>query len=207
MADVADVVSEAVEKAGTGGEGEDKDSSLNNVIAASVALIATFVALCNVKDGNIVQAMAQAQANEVNTWSLYQAKSTKQNLAESVASQLMIQRDTSSALTPEARAILDKRIADYQAEVKRYDQEKAEVKKQAEGYRKQYESLNVHDDQFDMAEAALSISIALLGVTALTKKRWLLGVGGVFALFGVVMGFAGFFGKGVHFELLAKLLG
>jgi len=37
-----------------------------------------------------------------------------------------------------------------------------------------YDRLNVHDDQFDMAEALMSIGIALFGVTALTQKRALL---------------------------------
>ena len=38
------------------------ESRLNAVIAVLVALTATFMAVCNVKDGNIVQAMEQAQA-------------------------------------------------------------------------------------------------------------------------------------------------
>jgi hypothetical protein len=39
-----------------------------------------------------------------------------------------------------------------------------------------YNTLNVHDDQFDMSEALISVGIALAGVTALTKKKWLLAV-------------------------------
>ena len=59
-----------------------------------VTLTGAFVVLCNVKDGNIVQAMAQAQANSVDAWSYYQAKSTKQHFAEGMVDQLSIQRDT-----------------------------------------------------------------------------------------------------------------
>ena len=40
------------------------------------------MAIDNVKDGNIGQAMAQAQAKSVDAWSYYQAKGVKQNLAE-----------------------------------------------------------------------------------------------------------------------------
>lgn len=38
------------------------DSRLNGFIALFVAVVATFMALCNVKDGNVVQAMQQSQA-------------------------------------------------------------------------------------------------------------------------------------------------
>jgi hypothetical protein len=74
-------------------------------------------------------------------------------------------------------------------------------------FQKQYDGLNVHDDQFDMADAILSVSIALFGVTALTRKRWLLGVAIVFASFGTILGLAGFVGWNLHPDWLARLLG
>jgi DNA repair ATPase RecN len=202
MGDINEVVSDAVDKA------KESESRLNTAVAVLVSISATFMALCNVKDGNIVQAMAQSQANAVDAWAFFQSKSTKQHMAESIIDQLTIQRDvTGQSLTPEGRALIEKKIAEYQARAKQYEVEKAEIKKQAEGYQKQYDALNVHDDQFDMAEASLSIAIALFGVTALTKKRWMLLVAGSFALFGTVLGLAGFLGKGLHPDFLAKLLG
>ncbi|MFT3775065.1 MAG: DUF4337 domain-containing protein [Minicystis sp.] len=200
MGEIAEVVNDAVDKAG--------ESRLNTVVAVAVSLAATFTALCNVKDGNIVQAMAQAQANAVDAWTYYQSKSTKQNIAESMVDQLMIERDIAgNNLTPEGRALLDRKMADYKSKAKQYEVEKAEIKAQAEGFQKQYDALNVRDDQFDMAEAGLSIAIALFGVTALTQKRWMLFVAGTFAVFGIVIGFAGFLDKNLHPDWLAKLLG
>ena len=183
-----------------------KESRLNAIIALSVAIIATVMALGNVKDGNIGQAMAQAQANAVDTWAQYQAKSMKQNIAEAALVQITLQRDMATALTPEQRALLDKQIATFQQQVARYDKEKGEIRKQAEGYQHEYDELNIHDDQFDLSEAALSVSIALLGVTALTQKRWLLVVGLLFALFGLVFSVAGFFNLSLHPSTLTSLL-
>src|SRR5258708_19468238 len=80
--------------------GEHRMSWLNSTVALCVAVSAAFVALCNVKDGNIVQAMAQAQANSVDAWSYYQAKSTKQHSAEGMHDHLTIQKDTPAGLTP-----------------------------------------------------------------------------------------------------------
>jgi len=199
VGEIADVVTEAVDKG--------RESRLNSVVAVMVSITATFMALCNVKDGNVVQAMQQAQSNSVDAWTYYQSKSTKQHLAEGMVDQLTIQRDVTGNLSPEGRALIDKKIADYVAKARLYEAEKAEIKRTAEGYQKQYDALNVHDDQFDMAEASLSISIAIFGVTALTQKRWLLVVGGLFVTFGVVLGLAGFLGKNLHPDFLAKILG
>jgi hypothetical protein len=57
-----------------------------------------------------------------------------------------------------------------------------------------------------MSEALMSVAIALLGVTALTRKRWLLIVGIVFAGTGEILGFAGFMGWSLHPDWLANLL-
>jgi len=199
MSDIDETVSEAVERAT-----ESRDA-LNSLIAVLVALLATFMALCNIKDGNIVQAMSQDQAKAVDQWSYYQAKGMKQNLAESVLDQLQI-RKAQPGLAPQESALLDKEISIYAATVKKYEGQKEEIKKTAEAAEKDYDRLNVHDDQFDMSEAAVSISIALLGVSALTRKRWLVGVAVLFAAFGVVLGLAGFFGWGIHPDAIARFL-
>jgi hypothetical protein len=196
MSDISDTINEAVEHA--------SESRLNAIIAALVAIAATFMALCNVKDGNIVQGMAQAQANAVDQWSYYQAKGMKQNLAEATLDQLQLQR---TMLTdPKFAPMLDAKIAVYEKQVKKYEKEKIDIKANAEGQQKEYDRLNLHDDQFDMSDACLSVAIALFGVTALTKKRWLLFLAALFMFFGVLFGLAGFFAWGLHPDFLAKFL-
>ena len=198
MADISETIQQPLEEA--------SKSKINALVAVFVAITATFVAICNVKDGNIVQAMAQAQANAVDAWSYYQAKSTKQGIAESARDQLLVQRDLTPNLTAEARALVDSKLAEYAGRVTHYEQEKAEIKKTAEGHQQEYDRLNFHDDQFDMAEATMSIAIALFGVTALTQKRSLLIVALVFAGLGAFLGLAGFLGLRVHPDFLARLL-
>jgi hypothetical protein len=196
VADISDTINEAVE--------HGSESRLNSIIAALVAIAATFMALCNVKDGNIVQGMAQAQANAVDQWSYYQAKGMKQNLAEATLDQLQLQR---TMLTdPKFAPMLDAKIAVYEKQVKKYEKEKIDIKANAEGQQKEYETLNLHDDQFDMSDACLSVAIALFGVTALTRKRWLLALAVVFMFFGVLFGLAGFFAWSLHPDFFAKFL-
>jgi hypothetical protein len=195
--ELSEQIKEAVERA------EHKASGLGNAVAILVALAATFVALISVKDRNITLRMDQAQAKAIDTWNYYQSKSMKQNLAEATLDQLMAARGSAAAV---ATADLDKRIANYEKQVKRYDHEKGEVKEEAEGYEKRYEELNSRHDLFDLCEAAMSVAIALLGVTALTRKRWLLGVAAVFLLLGVFFGVAGFAGLPIHPETAIKWL-
>jgi len=201
MGETDEQVQEAVARA------QESNLSLNSVVAILVALVATSMALFNIKDGNIVQAMAQAQAASIDSWSYYQSKSTKQHLAESMVDQLRVQRELGVVLTPASRELLDKKIVEYQAAAQRYEKEKDAIKAQADGYQREYDRLNLHDDQFDMAEAALSVAIALAGVTALTRKRWLLGLAFLFAAFGGALGVAGFLGWSLHPDALARLLG
>jgi Domain of unknown function (DUF4337) len=199
MSEIADTINEAVESA--------SESRLNSIIALMVALIATFMALSGVKAGNLGQAMAEAQSQTVNAWSYFQAKSTKQNLAEATLVQLQSQRAIgATTMAPAMLAGLDQQIAKYQANVQRYEKEKNEIKAMAEGYQNEYQRLNVHDDQFDLSDAGLSVAIALLGITALTKKRWLLVFAIAFTAFGVLFGLAGFFRWDLHPEALTSLL-
>ena len=200
MADIKDAIGEVVDKSG-----QDSDR-LNKVIALLVAILATLMALFNVKDGNIVQAMAQAQARSVNAWAYFQAKSTKQSLAETMLDQLTFERELESPLTQEAATLLDKKIAFYREKVARYESEKEEIKKQAEGYEQEYDRLNYHDDQFDIAEAGITVALAVLGIAALTRRRWLIWFALVFAGIGLASGMAGFVGGNFHLDFLASML-
>ena len=56
---------------------EAKDKRLNRLIAVTVVTLSVFMGLCNIKDGNIVQAMQYAKADAVDTWGEYQATKTK----------------------------------------------------------------------------------------------------------------------------------
>ncbi|HJW73104.1 MAG TPA: DUF4337 domain-containing protein, partial [Geothrix sp.] len=198
---------EAVDPIQEGVQDHAADSRLNGFIALFVAVVATFMALCNVKDGNVVQAMQQAQAKAVDQWAYYQSKSTKQHIAANSAEMLKVQLELIPGLKPELRAKIEARIAAQEAGAKLYEKEKEQIRAEAVQAAKDYDTMNIHDDQFDLAEACLSVAIALAGVTALTKKRWLFGVACAFSLIGILYGLAGFLHWNLHSDLMAKVLG
>ena len=84
--DSKDVIERAVEAA------ERRSKRLNAVVAVTVALLATFMGICKVKDDNIVQAMQQAQADRIDLWSFYQARNLRQEVAEATVVQLELAR-------------------------------------------------------------------------------------------------------------------
>ncbi|MEI6593871.1 MAG: DUF4337 domain-containing protein [Holophagaceae bacterium] len=200
-------MSEALEKLQDEVQAHALESRFNGLIAVFVAVVATVMALCNVKDGNVVQAMQQAQARAVDQWAFYQSKSTKQHIAENAAEMLKAQLEMTPGLKPEARTRVEARIATQETAAKRYEQEKEQIKAEAEKAGREYDAMNIHDDQFDLAEACLSVAVALAGVTALTRKRWLFGLACGLAGVGVLFGLAGFLQWRLHWDLMSRILG
>lgn len=161
------------------------DDRLASTIAVVTAILATVGALFSYM-GGATQANAGLYKNNAairkteasNQWNYYQAKSSKQNLAELAA-----------VLVAE-----DKRRT-YLEEVERYKKEKAEIKAAAEKIeaealqwdKRSDEQLHQHH-RWAQATTALQIAIALAAMALLTRRRWL--ERGMFAVgaVGIVLG-------------------
>jgi hypothetical protein len=176
---------------------------LNNWIAITVAIISVFMAITKVKDDNIVQSMLQAKSDAVDTWNEYQAKKLKQHMAELGVNQVKAIQVLAQG---KGRAELVSQQKQYQDAITRYQAEEVTLMKKAKEFEKQYDDLNFRDDQFDLSDATLSISLAMLAIAALTGKRRLLFLAWFFAVFGLFMGVAGLMGLSLHPTALVKLL-
>ncbi|MCE4540388.1 DUF4337 domain-containing protein [Pelomonas sp. P7] len=153
------------------------------VITAVLATVGAFFSYM----GGATQANAGILKNDAaikkteasNQWNYYQAKSSKQSLAE-LAVEL---------------APAEEQKARYRDKVARYEKEKADIKAQAEKLEEEAKhfdeqseaQLHMHH-RWAQATTALQVSIALAAIALLTKRRWMewatVGVGGV----GVVLG-------------------
>ncbi len=197
MSELDETINESLEHA--------SESKLNSRIAIFVALTATFMALCNIKGGNIVQNMAKAQSKSVSDWTYFQSKSTKQNLSENTIELLNTQLISTTNLS--AKVEIEKKINNYKAKVERYEKEKNEIKASAEAQEKSYDDMNVFDDQFDMTEAILSISIAMFGLTALTQKKQLFYFALSLSSLGIILGVSAFLKIPLHSDFISNILG
>jgi len=164
----------------------DKDG-FSGQIAVMTAILATVGALFSYM-GGATQANAGLYKNNAaikkteasNQWNYFQAKSSKQNLAE-----------LAIVLAPE-----DRRAA-YRDEVERYKKEKAEIKLAADKLEAESTSWDQRSEsemhlhhRWAQATTALQISIALAAIALLTKRRWFeWGMFGVAGL-GVALGAA-----------------
>jgi hypothetical protein len=141
-----------------------------NQIAMFTAVIATVGAIFAYM-GGATQANAGLFKNDAairkteasNQWNYFQAKSTKQSLAE-------VSRDLAAA---------DKQ-AFYQAKIDRYEKEKNEIKTAAEKIEadskeadRQSDVLMHQHHRWAQATTALQVSIALAAIALLTRKKWL----------------------------------
>src|SRR4051812_2961302 len=104
-------------------KGDDTDDAsfaqfrkLNQFVAITIALLATFMGICKVKDDNIVQTMQQAQANKLDHWSFYQAR----NIREEVAKGTLLQLQLAAPSQPASQQ------ASYQKAIAQYEQLAAE---------------------------------------------------------------------------------
>ena len=182
---------------------ERRAARLNAAVAITIAVLATFMGICRVKEDNIVQGMQQAQADKLDHWAFYQARNLRQEFAEATAIQLELARQGAPAVTAEAYGAA---IAKYRALAQEQAAKKEELRVQAEQDQKNYDALNYRDDQFDLSDALIAIAIAMLAVTALTRLWPLYWASLVPTAFGVLMGIVGLTSLPIHPDALVRLL-
>jgi hypothetical protein len=165
---------------------EAKDKRLNRMVAVTVVVLSVFTGVCNIKDGNLVQAMQQAKADSVDYWGEYQATRTKAHIAETSRTEIAIL--AGARPSPQAQAAL----AAIDADIAKYKKETPQLAAKAQGQADLYDALNVHDDQFDASEALIATAISMAAVSALVESFWVLAISWVFGGFGMFMGICGF---------------
>ena len=182
---------------------EAKDKGFNRRVAITVVVLSIFMGLSQVKDGNIVQAMQQAQSAAVDRWGEYQATKTKLHIDEVALAQTRFMAELGSAKVASATTAEQVRLT---AEMAKYQAEIPKLRTQAQGFEAQYDALNVHDDQFDASDALISIAVSIAAVAALVEVSAALMASWAFGALGLIMGLAGFLGWSLHSALLSRLL-
>src|SRR5712691_11532903 len=100
---------------------------LSTLVAVTVALLATFLGVCKVKDDNIVQAMQQAQADRLDHWNFYQARNIREEIAAATVAQLKL---ASAGASPGQQTSYREMIASYESLVADQSTKKEELRVQ-----------------------------------------------------------------------------
>lgn len=181
----------------------DTNNPLDSWIGLMVVIIATFIGICNVKDDNIVQQMQLKQVERNDNWAWFQARNIRQAVYEGVAAELSVPHSNESS---EIKSFREAKSAEFRKKSESQEKNAEKQKADAEEAQQGYDKLNDMDDQFDLCDAALAVSLALMGVTALTKKWWLFFIALVPATIGFIMGLAGFCGWDTNFAIIKSII-
>ena len=168
----------AVEHAAHGSDGFSNNIAVMTAILATVGAAFGYLGGATQNDAALFKNNAAIDKTQAaNSWNYYQAKSSKQNLAE---------------LAMTLPGVDPKR---YEAEVVRYKSEKEDIKKEAEKWEesskewnhKSDESMHQHH-QWALATTAEQIAISLAAITLLTRKKWMMGLAYGVAAVGIALG-------------------
>ncbi len=180
---------------------EASSRTLTNLAALTVVALSVFMAVAKIKDDNIVQAMQQAKTDQVDTWLEYDTTKTRVSLAETKLSLFKVQEANGAGTD-----VLKAESATAAADIKRLGSRVDELLKKANDFKPTIDQLGFRDDQFDMADAFLSIAIAVAAVAVLAEVWLVLIVAWVSGAAGIVMVLAGFLGWNIHPDWLVALL-
>ena len=183
---------------------EAKDKKLNRLVAITVVVLSVFTGLCNIKDGNLVQAMQQAKADSVDTWGEYQATKTKLHIEQTAREEIAVIAESGNSAAKERAAVA---IRDFDSAIVKYRHSALELAVKAKSFSDQYDALNVHDDQFDASEALISAAISMAAVAALVESSGVLLASWAFGVFGIFSGVCGFAKLAFHPDILSNFLG
>jgi hypothetical protein len=154
----------AVEHASGGAGGMINQIAMFTAVIATVGAIFSYMGGFTQANAGLFKNNAAIKKTEAsNQWNYFQAKSTKQSLAE-------MSRDLAPA---------DKQ-AFYQAKIDRYEKEKNEIKETADKIEEEGKEADRQSDvqmhqhhRWAQATTALQVSIALAAIALLTRKKWL----------------------------------
>ena len=168
---------EAVEEGAHHGEPLSQKIALFSAILATLGAIVSFLGGHTQNDALYYKNEAVLmKARASDSWSYYQAEDVKRHLALAVA-----------GLQPGARSA-------SQADASKYETRARQLRAQAEGFDRKSEEADAESRRalaphtlLAIAMTSIQIAIALASISALTKRRWLLTGGGIFAVVGLAL--------------------
>ncbi|HET9426898.1 MAG TPA: DUF4337 domain-containing protein [Allosphingosinicella sp.] len=199
--DAADLIAEIHEDRA---DSEQADRFRNRA-ALLIALLAAVLAIGGLGGGNATDDMIDANIRASDTWAFFQAKNIRQTNFEIAADEIEASL-SAPGLSPEVRARLTRRLADYRATIARYEDEpnaqspndplrgegKKQLRAQAESFEAAREQASQKDSAFDMAEVLLQLALVLGSVAILAVNRPILILSALLGLGGGLLTINGF---------------
>lgn len=166
--------------------------------AVAISFCAMLLAITGLGGQNATKDALQSNIEASNLFNFYQAKNVRQTAYQLAATEIELAWASSPDLSPEAKAVLARKLEDYKKTVARYETEPetGEGKKELMAKARAQEAKRDHalrqDPYFDYAEALLQIAIVLISVAIVADQVWLAFIGGSLGLIGGLLMINGF---------------
>jgi hypothetical protein len=115
-------------------------------------------------------------AQESSKWAYYQAKSIKQNLAETQKNAFEVEK--LAATNKEQKELYETKLSSINSDITRYENEKSQIKTDAENTAAKNKLLAIKGNYFSGAVVFFQLAIMLTSVSTLLKKKklWYFGL-------------------------------
>ena len=188
----AQETAELIEQTGHGNKQQNRS-------ALTISILAMVLAIASLGGSNAMKEATQENILAANAYAFYQAKNIRQTDYKLAAADLELQMAREPNMNANAKALYEKKIADYKKTIERYESEPdtKEGKKELMARAKEHEAIRDHamqqDPWFDYAEGALQIAIVLLSVSIVASIPALYWAGTLLGALGFVSTLNGYF--------------
>ena len=174
---------------------EDKKETWTNYLAMTTVIFAVCATLSTFKGGGYGSKALLNQTNASDQWAFYQAKGIKSSLTSNQKDNIELQKELLAIESHSTKDLTkyDEKIALYEKEIKRYEDEKVVIKAKATAFEKERDDNQTHGKQFGLAVIFLQVTILLSSIAGLMKKKpvWYLSL--VIGMVGILFFLDGFF--------------
>ena len=159
----------------------EQAAGINKRVALLIALLALCLAISDLGGGNADNDAVELNVQSANLWAFYQAKTIRRTSTLLAAEEMETRLPDA---TPAARAVMEKRMADWRRNAERYETEpetgegRRELSARAIEATKQRDVQKARGDAFDISSALLQISIVLASAAIITGAMMLAFLGG-----------------------------
>jgi len=172
---------------------EEKKEPWLNYLALTTVIFAVCATLSTLKGGGFGSRAIMSQSQASDQWAYFQSKSIKGYVYELQKEKFEMDLRAAKGASRALHAEYEKKIDGYGQKIKKYDDEKTEIRKKAEDLEKIRDEAQKHSGAFGLAAMFLQIAILLSSIAALMKRKlfWFLGMAA--GCFGLVYFLNGFF--------------
>ena len=172
--------------------------AFRRVAAIYVGVIAMLLAIASLGGAEATKEMLNANIHASDTYAFYQAKSIRQTVYQTSASELELLTGGGAAISPSDSAQAADLVKKYRDTATRYESDPSTGEGKKELIEKAHEWEHARDHaaaqlpNFEYAEALFQIAIVLGSVAIVAASSWLLGLSGILAVFAVLLTINGY---------------